>query len=58
MSDRELEGLELLGQGKSNKEIAQSLYLPEGTVRNHLSNLFGKLDMGVRTQAVYGHSSI
>lgn len=50
-SDRELTVLKLLGQGKSNKEIAQSLHLSAGTVRNHLSNIFGKLDVRDRTQA-------
>ncbi|MGD1918670.1 MAG: response regulator [Pleurocapsa sp.] len=50
-SDRELTILRLLGQGKSNKEIARFLYLSQGTVRNHLSNIFGKLDVRDRTQA-------
>ncbi|MEM8828950.1 MAG: response regulator transcription factor [Cyanobacteria bacterium P01_G01_bin.19] len=50
-SDRELTILRLLGQGKSNKEIAQSLHLSSGTVRNHLSNIFGKLGVRDRTQA-------
>ena len=50
-SDRELAILQLLGQGKSNKEIARSLHLSEGTVRNHLSNIFCKLDVRDRTQA-------
>ena len=50
-SDRELIVLRLLGQGKSNKEIAKSLHLSEGTIRNHLSNIFIKLDVRDRTQA-------
>ena len=50
-SNRELAVLRLLGQGKSNKEIAKSLHLSEGTVRNHLSNIFCKLDVRDRTQA-------
>ena len=50
-SDRELTVLKLLSQGKSNKEIARSLHLSEGTVRNHLSNIFCKLDVRDRTQA-------
>lgn len=50
-SDRELAVLRLLGQGKSNKEIAQSFHLSTGTVRNHLSNIFCKLDVRDRTQA-------
>ena len=50
-SNRELSVLKLLSQGKSNKEIARSLHLSEGTVRNHLSNIFCKLDVRDRTQA-------
>ena len=50
-SDRELSVLKLLSQGQSNKEIARSLHLSEGTVRNHLSNIFCKLDVRDRTQA-------
>ena len=50
-SKRELAVLKLLGTGKSNKEIAKSLHLSEGTVRNHLSNIFCKLDVRDRTQA-------
>ncbi|MDJ0691571.1 MAG: response regulator transcription factor [Xenococcaceae cyanobacterium MO_188.B32] len=50
-SNRELAVLKLLGTGKSNKEIAKSLHLSEGTVRNHLSNIFCKLDVRDRTQA-------
>ncbi len=50
-SNRELAILKLLGTGKSNKEIAQSLHLSTGTVRNHLSNIFCKLDVRSRTQA-------
>ena len=50
-SKRELAVLQLLGTGKSNKEIAQALHLSEGTVRNHLSNIFCKLDVRDRTQA-------
>ncbi len=50
-SDRELTILRLLGTGKSNKEIAKSLHLSEGTVRNHLSILFCNFDVIYRTQA-------
>lgn len=51
LTERELAVLQLLGQGQNNKEIAKSLYLSEGTVRNHLSYIFGKLDVRDRTQA-------
>jgi len=50
-SNREISVLKLLGQGQSNKEIARALHLSEGTVRNHLSNIFCKLDVRDRTQA-------
>ncbi len=51
LSKRELEILQLLGRGKSNKEIAKSLHLSGGTIRNHLSSIFCKLDVRDRTQA-------
>ncbi|GAB4540646.1 MAG: response regulator transcription factor [Pleurocapsa sp.] len=51
LSDREIGVLQLLKQGQSNKEIASNLHLSEGTVRNHLSNIFCKLDVRDRTQA-------
>ncbi|MEL6555706.1 MAG: response regulator transcription factor [Cyanobacteria bacterium J06621_11] len=50
-SQRELDILELLGQGKSNREIAAALNLTEGTVKNHLTNIFAQLDVRDRTQA-------
>jgi len=43
--------LQKLAEGKSNKEIAGALNLAEGTVKNHLSNVFGKLGVLDRTQA-------
>lgn len=48
---RELEILKLLGQGKSNKEIAQSLYITEGTVKNHITKILAQLNVRDRTQA-------
>lgn len=50
-SERELTILELLGQGKSNREIATDLNLTEGTIKNHLTNIFCQLDVRDRTQA-------
>lgn len=50
-SDRETEILQLLGQGLNNKEIAQQLYLTEGTVKNHISRILAELGMRDRTQA-------
>jgi len=43
--------LELAAVGKSNKQIAQDLHLSEGTVRNYLSTVFGKLGVESRVQA-------
>ncbi len=52
LSPREAEILELLALGLSNADIAQRLFLSEGTVRNYMSDLFTKLDVSDRTQAV------
>lgn len=49
-SDRELEVLMLLGQGKSNREIAWSLHLTEGTVKNRVTRILSQLGMRDRTQ--------
>ncbi len=51
LSGREIEVLHHLAEGKSNKEIGVALNLAEGTVKNHLSNIFGKLGVLDRTQA-------
>lgn len=52
LSDREEEILELMAQGLSNADIARTLFLSEGTVRNYTSHLFTKLGVNDRTQAV------
>lgn len=52
LSERETEVLQLLAQGLSNADIAQRLYLSEGTVRNYTSAIFAKLGVSDRTQAV------
>ncbi|HMM19565.1 MAG TPA: response regulator transcription factor [Selenomonadales bacterium] len=49
---RELEVLQLIAKGLSNHEIAQRLFLSEKTVKNHLTNIFRKIDVADRTQAV------
>jgi DNA-binding NarL/FixJ family response regulator len=51
LSDREFEILKLLGQGKTNREIAKSLHITEGTVRNYISRILTELGVGDRTQA-------
>lgn len=52
LSDREREILRLLSGGYSNKEIARALDLAEGTVKNHVSAILGKLGVRDRTRAV------
>jgi DNA-binding NarL/FixJ family response regulator len=52
LSARELEILYLVSQGMNNKEIASELVIAEGTVKNHLSNILGKLGARDRIQAV------
>lgn len=51
LSDREREVLRQLAAGKSNKEIAVALDIAEGTVKNHMTNILGKLGVQDRTQA-------
>ena len=51
LSEREREVLQHLAGGKSNKEIAAALRLAEGTVKNHMTNILGKLGVLDRTQA-------
>ena len=52
LSPRELEILKLISKGGSNREIANSLNISEGTVRVHASNIFAKLGCSDRAQAV------
>ncbi|MCB0164631.1 MAG: tetratricopeptide repeat protein [Anaerolineae bacterium] len=52
LSERELEVLRLVAAGSSNSQIAKSLIIAQGTVKKHLSNIFGKLNAESRTQAV------
>lgn len=51
LTERELEILEILSQGKSNKEIADSLGISENTVEQHLKNIYEKLNVQNRTEA-------
>jgi LuxR family maltose regulon positive regulatory protein len=52
LSARELEVLGLIANGCSNAEIATKLFISLGTVKRHINNLFGKLEVRSRTQAV------
>src|SRR6185436_5789317 len=49
---REVEVLELLGVGLSNKEIADELYVSLSTVKRHITNLYGKFGVSTRTEAL------
>ncbi|WP_129724461.1 LuxR C-terminal-related transcriptional regulator [Xylanivirga thermophila] len=51
LTPREIEVLLLIADGKNNKEIADELYISEKTVKNHVSNIFKKIDVCDRTQA-------
>lgn len=50
LTKKEYEIALLIGQGKTNKEIASLLYITEGTVKNHVTNILGKLKLRDRTQ--------
>ena len=52
LSERELEVLRLLTEGKSNREIGDQLFIAVGTVKKHLSNICGKLGVRNRTACV------
>jgi DNA-binding CsgD family transcriptional regulator len=52
LSERELEVLQLLATGRSNREIATELYVATGTVKAHLNNIFRKLEARSRLEAV------
>jgi NarL family two-component system response regulator LiaR len=52
ISKRELEVLELMATGLSNQEMADKLFVSLNTIKTHLSNLFIKLDVKRRTQAI------
>jgi DNA-binding NarL/FixJ family response regulator len=52
LSAREIEVLQRVAAGKSNKEIATELFISEGTVKSHVKSIFSKLDVVSRTEAV------
>jgi DNA-binding NarL/FixJ family response regulator len=51
LTPREKEVLRLIATGDSNREIAQKLYISEGTVKNHVTNILNRLNLRDRTQA-------
>ena len=52
LSDREIDVLKLMAQGKSNKEIGSALFISEGTVKSHVKAIFAKMNVISRTEAV------
>jgi two-component system NarL family response regulator len=52
LSQREIDVLKLMALGKSNKEIGSALFISEGTVKSHVKNIFAKLNVISRTEAV------
>ena len=52
LSEREVEVLQLMAKGSANKEIAVSLSITDSTVKTHVANIFQKLDVSGRTEAV------
>ena len=51
LTEREVDVLNLIAQGNSNREIADTLYLTEGTVKGYVSTILSKLNVQDRTQA-------
>lgn len=58
LSRREIEVLELLGKGFSNAEIAEKLVITKGTVKNHVTHIFEKLDVKDRMQALIKYQEL
>jgi DNA-binding NarL/FixJ family response regulator len=57
LTPRELDVLNLIGAGSTNREIAQQLYISEGTVKTHITHIFNRLNLRNRSQlAVYANS--
>ena len=54
---RELEILRMIAQGASNREIADALFLAEGTVKNYVTNILGKLEVRVPQAALKAKES-
>ena len=58
VSDREIEVLSLLADGQTNKEMARNLDISPNTIKTHLSNLYTKLEVERRTQAIQKAKSL
>ncbi|NET49190.1 MAG: response regulator transcription factor [Merismopedia sp. SIO2A8] len=58
LTKRERQVLALIAQGASNKEIAHTLYISEGTVKNHVTNILNRLNVRDRTQAAILANSV
>jgi ATP/maltotriose-dependent transcriptional regulator MalT len=52
LSDRELEVLVLVARGLSNRQVARELHISEATVKRHLANIYEKIGVGSRSDAV------
>ncbi len=52
ISERELEVLQMMAEGNSNREIADALFVSENTIKTHISNLFLKIEAKRRTEAI------
>jgi two-component system response regulator DesR len=52
LTERETQVMELIAEGKSTKEIAKELFITSGTVRNYISTIFDKLEVGNRIEAI------
>ena len=52
LSERELGALQLLSEGKTNQEIAGEMFVSVNTIKSHLKNIFGKLGVNNRREAV------
>lgn len=52
LTKRECQVLQLIAEGKSNRAVAEALYISEKTVKNHVSNILQKMNVNDRTQAV------
>jgi DNA-binding NarL/FixJ family response regulator len=59
LTPREQEVLQLIGTGLTNRDIAQQLFISEGTVKTHVTHLLNRLNLRNRSQlAIYAHSAI